>query len=587
MPVIVGIDLGTTHSLVAIMEPEGPRLIPNELGQMLTPSVVGRDDAGTILVGGLAKELQVTRPERCASVFKRQMGEAKWTADLGGKKLTAIELSSCVLRSLKRDAEAYLGHDVTDAVITVPAYFNEEQRRATIMAGKLAGLNVARILNEPTAAAIAYGLTHQDQDRMALVVDLGGGTFDVSIVELFDGTIEIRASAGEIFLGGEDFTNALASVVLQQQGLQFERIEMSQPLRISRLRRECEGAKRKLTAESHAEIRLPDQAGEFSDPPAVVQISREQFEQATARLLDQLTGPIRQALGDARLNRSQIQDVILVGGATRMPCVRKRIEDLLQQSPRFSLNPDEVVALGAAVHAAVVGRNEHVTDLVVTDVAPFTLGVEISNEVAGQIRSGYFLPVINRNTTIPVSRVKQVSTLQAFQTSVKVRVYQGESRKVAENTLLGEFEVTGIPRGPAGQAIDIRFTYDINGVLEAEATIVETKKKATHVFQRKSGNLSQKQLAEAVERMQALKMHPREETANRYLLQRAERLYAELPIRERDALDQLLRAFEDVLDLNDKEGIESLREMLQGFLAQFDDQGENNDGSGYGQNDAV
>jgi len=574
----VGIDLGTTNSLVAVMSDAGPVLIPNSLGKMLTPSVVAWDESRQILVGQAAKELQVTQPERCASVFKRQMG-TDWTTQLKEKKFNAIELSSFVLRSLKQDAETYLKQPVTKAVITVPAYFNEEQRRATIAAGKLAGLEVDRILNEPTAAAIAYGLHAGDEEKLAVVVDLGGGTFDISIVEMFEGTLEIRASAGEIFLGGEDFTNACVSHILTAHGLAFERVEVLEPLRLSRLRHECERAKRTLTSAPSAQIRLPSKEGQFEESSPAITITREQFEKWTSPILDRILMPMRRALGDARVKREDADEILLVGGATRMPSLVNRVEELFGKAPKSSLNPDEVVALGAAVHGGLLDRHEVLNDLVVTDVAPFTMGVEISRDVGSEVREGYFLPVINRNTTIPVSRVQRVGTREANQTHIQVAVYQGESRLVKENVLLGKFEIHGIPRGPAGQEVEIRFTYDSNGVLEVEATIVETKKKASQVFTRHAKGLNQKQIQKAIADMQELKIHPRDDTVNRYLLRRAERLYAELPLRDRQILDSLLHGFESVLDLRDQEATEKFRRDLEEFLNAYDpERGDEGDG---------
>lgn len=290
------------------MGDNGPDLIPNSLGELLTPSIVAIDQDGALLVGRAAKELQVRFPGRCASIFKRFMG-SDWTTKIDGKTFSARELSSLVLRSLKSDAESKLGHSVSDAVITVPAYFNERQRTDTIEAGKLAGFNVRRIINEPTAAAIAYGLREHASERILTVVDLGGGTFDVSVVEQFEGVIEIRASAGEVFLGGEDFTTAIVSQVLQSQSLSLETEELRHPLRVSRLRHECEQAKRKLTAQSSAIIRVPNVQGEYLNDAPRVEVTRDQFNQWTERVLQQIEGPLRRALGDAGLNRTQIDEV--------------------------------------------------------------------------------------------------------------------------------------------------------------------------------------------------------------------------------------------------------------------------------------
>ncbi len=568
MDPIIGIDLGTTNSAVAHLTPDGPRIIPNALGGRLTPSVVGVDESGAVLVGAAARELQVTRPDRCAALFKRLMGTDARVA-LGGRSFTPEELSGLVLRSLKADAEAFFGRPVERAVVTCPAYFNDRQRKATIAAGRIAGLVVERILNEPTAAAIAYGFHESSGDRTLLVFDLGGGTFDVSVVELFEGSLEVRASAGETALGGEDLTRAMAARVLEGVGLQFERAEATAPLMVSRVVQQCERAKCRLSKEGDAVVRVPDAAGELAGGREVA-VTREQLEAWAAPILARVELPIRRALADAKLTRDRIDEVILVGGATRMPLVVRRVRELFGKDPHRRLNPDEVVALGAAVQAGLVGRAAAVEELVVTDVAPFTLGVAVSKEFGGDLRDGYFDPVIDRNTTVPVSRVKRYSTVHPNQTSITVRVYQGESRRVEENLLLGEFEVPGIPPGPAGQSVDIRFTYDLNGVLEVEATVVTTRRTVAHVIARHARGLTEEQVRRAVREMGKLKAHPREEAGNRFLLARAERVYKELPGDLRRVLGDLMDGFEAGLESRDPAAIDRHRAALEQFLSLHD-----------------
>jgi molecular chaperone HscC len=570
MDPIIGIDLGTTNSAVAWLADDGPRLIPNVLGGTLTPSVVGLDPDGKLVVGAAAKELQVLHPERCAALFKRHMG-SDWTAELPGRTFTPEELSSLVLAALKADAEAFFKGPVSKAVITVPAYFNDRQRKATIAAGRIAGLEVERIFNEPTAAALAYGFHEAKDDKTLLIFDLGGGTFDVSVVELFDGTLEVRSSAGESFLGGEDFTRTLAARVLQTQGWAFERAELTAPRLVSRLIQQCEIAKCKLTREESVAVRVPDKDGNFPDAAPSMPVTREQFETWTQHILNRIELPIRRVLGDAKLSREKIDEVILVGGATRMPQVVRRVTDLLGKPPQRRLNPDEVVALGSAVQAGLFAKSKGVDDLVVTDVAPFTLGVEIAKDFGHERRAGYFLPVIERNTTIPVSRCQRVGTVSPNQTAIKVNIYQGESRRVEDNLCLGEFEVTGIPRGPAGQEIDIRFTYDLNGVLEVEATVVETGRAVSHVVTRYAKGLTPDQVQTAVREMAKLKTHPREEQANRFLLRRAERLYQELSLDQREELGRLMDGFEAALALQDAEAIARNFEVLEQYMELHDD----------------
>lgn len=571
---IIGIDLGTTFSAVAYMADGGAELIPNALGDALTPSIVGLEADGRIVVGRAAKELQVVQPDRCVGVFKRYMG-TDWTTEIGGHKFTPEKLSSLVLKSLKQDAETFFGEPVRNAVITVPAYFNEHQRKATIRAGEIAGLKVQRIINEPTAAAIAYGWHSADEEKVIVVLDLGGGTFDVSVVELFEGTLEVRASSGETFLGGEDFTNTLAARVLEQHGMVFEQAETRYPNLVSRLRQECEQAKRRLSKQAEVTIRVPNEKGELPEDSRSSNVTREQFQRWTNHILNRIEMPIRRALGDAKIKLGDINELILVGGATRMPVVVERAVELFGRAPTCRLNPDEVVALGAAVQAGLFARDQSVEDLVVTDVAPFTLGIAICRDLAGERQDNFFLPIINRNTPIPTSRVERVGTTLANQTSVTVRVFQGEGRKIEDNLFLGEFDVPNIPRGAAGQKVDIRFTYDLNGVLEIEATIVATKKRVTHVITRHAKGLSEAQVAQAVAEMSMLKSHPREEAVNRFIIRRAERLYQELPLSERRRLDALITGMEEALELRDPAAIASNRAALEEFLNYFDTEDRN------------
>jgi molecular chaperone HscC len=569
MDPVIGIDLGTTNSAAAYLAADGPRIIPNALGGHLTPSVVGIDDSGTVLVGAAARELQVLRPERCANLFKRYMGTDR-RLTLAGREFAPEELSGLVLRALKGDAEAHFKTDVSRAVITVPAYFNDRQRKATIAAGRIAGWTVERILNEPTAAAIAYGFHDAGADKKVLVFDLGGGTFDVSVVELFDGTLEVKASSGESALGGEDFTRALAGRVLSAVGVSFEQAEAKTPKRVARLIQQCERAKCALSRDEATAVRVPNAEGEFPAGTPEIQVTRAQLEAWVSPTLARVELPVRRVLGDSRLSRDQIDEVILVGGATRMPVVTKRVAELLGREPHTRLNPDEVVALGAAVQAGLVGREAAVEDLVVTDVAPFTLGVEVSKAFGPEARDGYFDPVIDRNTTIPASRVKRYSTMTAQQTTIVVKVYQGESRRTADNLLLGEFEVRGIPPGAANQPVDIRFTYDLNGVLEIEATVVATKRTTSHVITRHAKGMNDAQVRAAVAAMAKLKTHPRDEEVNRFLLLRAERVFKELPAQLRDALGARLDAFEAALASQDPTVVDAARAELEQFLSAFD-----------------
>ncbi|MCE9563214.1 MAG: Hsp70 family protein [Planctomycetes bacterium] len=566
---VIGIDLGTTNSAAAFLGLNGPEIIPNAVGGRLTPSIVGVDESGTVVVGAAAKELQVLHPDRCANLFKRYMG-TDHTLTVAGRTYTPEELSGLILRAIKADAAAFFKRPITRAVITVPAYFNDRQRKATIAAGRIAGLTVERILNEPTAAAIAYGFHESGEDKKVLIFDLGGGTFDVSVVELFEGTLEVKSSSGESALGGEDFTRAMVARILETRGLAYERAEVRTPKLVSRLLQQCERAKCLLSREESVKVRIPDDDGEFTASATELQVTREQLERWVTPILARIELPIRRVLGDAKLTKDQLDEVILVGGVTRMPLIIRRVTELLGKDPRRRLNPDEVVALGAAVQAALVGKSAAVEDLVVTDVAPFTLGIEISKQFGNDRRDGYFDPLIDRNTTIPVSRVKRYSTLSPNQTAIIVHIYQGESRKVGENLALGEFEVKGIPPGPAGQPVDIRFTYDLNGVLEVEATVVATRKTVTHVIAKHAKGMTEDQIQRAVRAMEKLKTHPRDEEANRFVLLRAERVFKELPAELRQSLGLLLDGFEAALESRNKDTITRHREELERFLTLFD-----------------
>lgn len=559
---IIGIDLGTTNSVAAYMDGDGPKLIPNALGEILTPSVVGVEKTGKLLVGRAAKDYQILEPERCVSLFKRYMGLDK-KLEIGGKSFSPEQLSSLVLKTIKQDAEAFLDTPVHEAVITVPAYFNDNQRKATIAAGQIAGFDVKRILNEPTAAALAYGMQCGREDRTMMILDLGGGTFDVSIVEVFDGAIEVKASSGECFLGGEDFTAAMAAYLLKRKGGILEQSELKHPKMVSRLIQQCELAKRRLSIADCASIRIPDNSGEFQENSEVFEMTISQFNEATGRILERAELPIRRALGDAELSRERIDQVLLVGGATRMRCFVDYVQQKFQKAPKSQLNPDEVVAIGAAVQAGLFANDAIVEDLVVTDVSPFTLGIAISKSIGDEILHDYYLPIINRNTTIPVSRVNRVQTTSPNQTKIEVEVYQGEGRMVKDNLKIGSFKASGIPSGPSGQEVDVRFTYDLNGVLEVEVTIVKTGRKISHVITQHAKSLTPMDIKTAIEQMQSYKHHPRDESVNQAVLRRAERVYKELPPQQRNQLGDMIDGFEGAMQMQDKQAIGEFRQLLE------------------------
>jgi len=565
---IVGIDLGTTHSLVALFEDGQPKLIPNAHGDVLTPSVVGLLEDDQVVVGAAARELRVIKPERCAARFKRFMGTDQ-KLPLASRTFTAVELSSLVLKSLKHDAEAYLGMPVEEAVITVPAYFNDHQRKATKLAGEMAELRVRRIINEPTAAALTYGFHERQADKHLLVIDLGGGTFDVTLMEVFEGTLEIVATSGENFLGGEDFTDRLVAAVLNHAGLQLESAELKQPLRVARLREECERAKRCLRNEDKVAIRLPDERGEFGDGPAQLTVTNSTFAKLVAPILQRVSGPIHKALRDGGREPSEVDEAILVGGATRMKCLREYVERLMLKPPLMTFNPDEVVALGAAVQAALLSEDRAVDDMVMTDVCPHTLGVEVCKEFGRHHETGYFSPVIHRNTTIPVSREEIYATLTPNQYEVLLKVYQGESRRVKDNLLLGELRVDGIPPGPAGQEVVVRFTYDVNGILEVEAFLPTGAKRFRTVLTQNAASLTAAEIDAAVQKMQGIKFYPRDDVENRRLVLFCERAVGEVSTFHREELEVALDNFQQAMASGDREYFANARQGLLMVLSQL------------------
>lgn len=566
--IIVGIDLGTTNSAIAYMTENGPKLIPNSLGQTLTPSAVGIDADGTVLVGAAAKDYMVVHPDLGTTAFKRNMGtDTKVT--LNGQDYAPEQLSALILRSLKNDAEHYFGHSDFKAVVTVPAYFNDSQRTATLNAAQIAELDVVRLINEPTAASIAYGFHESEDAKNLLVVDLGGGTFDVSAVELFDGIVDVKASFGDSFLGGEDFTHVIASEILKSKGKSFEEMEFKFPLMISRLKFECEKAKIAISSQNNAIVRIPREDGAFdkeTTPENSFTVWREQFEMWASELLQRLRIPINRVLADAAWNVAAVDEVILVGGSTRMPMVRNLMMDLFGIEPQCRLNPDEVVAIGAAIQGGLFENNKALKDMAVTDIAPFTLGVEVSKEFGNSLKSGYMLPIIHRNRKIPSSQVKRVSTVYPNQKEINVKVYQGEGRKVDQCTFLGEFNVGGIPKGEQGQPIDIRFSYDLNGVLEVEATIVATGQTTQYVIASKTRGLTQAEIDESIERLRQLKPSPRDKARWTALLKRAERQYEQSSFEERETLEVIMDTLEESMMEGDKEQIDKVAKRLDFFL---------------------
>jgi molecular chaperone DnaK len=501
MAKVIGIDLGTTNSCVAIMEGGDPVVIANSEGSRTTPSVVAFSESGERLVGQIARRQAITNPENTISAVKRLIGRRyddplvqkaskvlpykvvrgdngdAWV-EIRGKKYSPAEISAFILQKMKQTAEDYLGEKITEAVITVPAYFNDSQRQATKDAGRISGLNVLRIINEPTAAALAYGLDKKKDEKIA-VFDLGGGTFDISILELGEGVFEVKSTNGDTFLGGEDFDQRvmdyLADEFKKDQGIDLRKDRMA----LQRLKEAAEKAKCELSSSMETDINLPFITADQNGPKHLnMKLTRSKLEALCADLIDRTEGPCRQALKDAGLSASDVNEVILVGGMTRMPAVQERVKKIFGKEPNKGVNPDEVVAVGAAIQAAVL--KGEVTDVLLLDVTPLSLGIETLG--------GVFTKLIERNTTIPTRKSQVFSTAQDNQTAVSIRVFQGEREMAADNKLLGQFDLVGIPPAPRGlPQVEVTFDIDANGIVHVSAKDLGTGKEQSIQITASSG----------------------------------------------------------------------------------------------------
>src|SRR6516162_6820204 len=493
MPKAVGIDLGTTNSVVSVLEAGEPTVIPNAEGARTTPSVVGFAKGGEVLVGEVAKRQAITNPDRTIRSVKRHMGENTWHVDIDGKRYNAQEISARILQKLKRDAESYLGDTVSQAVITVPAYFDDAQRTATKEAGQIAGLEVLRIINEPTAAALAYGLD-KEEEQTVLVFDLGGGTFDVSVLEISEGIFQVKSTSGNTHLGGDDWDQRvidwLVKTFKDTEGVDLGADKMA----LQRLKEAAEKAKIELSSVQETTINLPFITATDTGPKHLdLKLTRAKFQELTSDLVDACRGPFDQAISDAGLDKAKIDHVVLVGGATRMPAIQELVQTMTGKEAHKGVNPDEVVAVGAAIQAGVLKGD--VKDVLLLDVTPLSLGIET--------KGGVMTKLIERNTTIPTRRAEIFSTAEDGQPSVEIHVLQGEREMAAYNKTLGKFQLVGIPPAPRGvPQIEVTFDIDANGILNVSAKDKATGKEQQIRIQA-SGGLSEADIQKMVKDAEA------------------------------------------------------------------------------------
>ena len=555
---ILAIDLGTTNSLCAVYTSDGPKLIPNSLGEYLTPSVVAVSDKSEFIVGRAALDFGVVGKYPYLKSIKRYMG-SKRTIQIGKQLFSPEEISAIILQSLKKDAEVYLDEVVKDAIISVPAYFNNKQRQATKIAGQLAGLNVIRLINEPTAAALAYGIANKDINTKYLIFDLGGGTFDVTIMELFEDILEVRSSAGDNFLGGDDFTDAIVNSFLKKCNLIEHKLDIASYTKLWQ------------QAEYYKTSALKDGFNitvDINDKTYTCTFTTLDIQNIFSPLLNRLTMPIKRALNDSRLNSEDIESVILVGGATKMHMIPKICAQIFKKLSFIHLNPQEIVAMGAACLAGMLANSQDLEERVLSDVCPYTLGTSANNiDHKGNSYTSY-VPIIERNSVIPISRSKIFYITTEFQKQVSIDVYQGESRLIENNIKIAEY-ILDVPNpSKEPQELEIRYTYDVNGILEVQVKFEKSNNLFTQIIKESCGNMSDNDIAASIAKLNSIKLHPREMSEHIALLARAERLYEESLGEQRENIAEKIQLFYTYLDTQDLQIVNEMKGKFAKFLDQ-------------------
>lgn len=559
---IIGIDLGTTNSLASVWRNGRCELIPNSFGEFLTPSVVGFDDEGNVIIGKIAKQRLVSHPDLTAASFKCFMG-TKQEISLGKKVFTPPELSSFILRQLKEDAELYLGESVEEAVISVPAYFDDNGRSATKLAGELAGLKVERIVNEPSAAALAYKQGTDNED-MFLIFDFGGGTLDISIVDIFDSVIEIIAVAGDNHLGGDDFNRAIAEYFCKENHLNYSALPSEVKAIVLKQAELCKIA---LSTQPEAAMVL-----NYNDHVYTLALDNQKLLTVTADLFERIEKPIVKALHDASVSANEISEVILIGGSSHMLLVQKYLENLFDTQINVTISPDTAVALGVGIASGIKARNEEIKDMVLTDICPFSLGISTTNK--DDFSAPFFTPIIERNTTLPASIVKRFYTSHDDQRTISIGIAQGEKMYFKQNLFLDEIELSVTPAPEGERSVDVRFSYDINGILQVDVTNNETGKVISKTIVN-NNRLSESEVKSKLEQLEKLKIHPRDLDKNKLLIARAESLYEESIGDLREIIRFQLERFNNALSIQDSRKIRKTTESFSRFLDSIENGGYN------------